>query len=144
MVTAMELSNDLIRDTLICMESKLTYFTDNSGRFNNSSLLSWKNIYEDELLDSKYHIDDIKYCIIKLSEANLISVFIPGRKDKISVLYINSITYDGHMFLNSIKDEGLWSEIKSRLGNSAKVSISIISKVITEVGSSYLKSIFGL
>lgn len=140
----MQLTNDLIRDTMICIESKLESFTDDSGRFNNCPRLFWKNIYEDDRLTSKYLIDDIKYCIIKLAEANLISISIIGRKDKISMLDIDSITWEGHMFLDSIRDEGLWSEIKSKIGNTAKVSISIISKVATEIGITYLKNKLGL
>lgn len=129
---------------MICIESKLESFTDDSGRFNNCPRLFWKNIYEDSYLTSKYLIDDIKYCIIKLSEADLITVTIPGRKDKISMLDIDSITWDGHMFLDSIRDDGLWSEIKSKIGNTAKVSISTISKVATELGVTFLKNELGL
>lgn len=140
----MQLTNDLIRDTMICIESKLESFTDEFGRFNNCPRLFWKNIYEDSYLTSKYLIDDIKYCIIKLSEADLITVTITGRKDKISMLDIDSVTWDGHMFLDSIRDDGLWSEIKSKIGNTAKVSISIISKVATELGVTFLKNKLGL
>ena len=129
---------------MICIESKLESFTDDSGRFNKCHRLFWKNIYEDSYLTSKYLIDDIKYCIIKLSEADLITVTIPGRKDKISMLDIDSITWEGHMFLDSIRDDGLWSEIKSKIGNTAKVSISIISKVATELGVTFLKNKLGL
>lgn len=89
-------------------------------------------------------IDDIKYCIIQLGEANLISTVIYWRKDKISFLDIDNITWDGHMFLESIRDEDLWSEIKSKIGNTAKVSISILSKVVTELGVTYLKNKLGL
>ena len=129
---------------MICIELKLESFTDDSERFNNCPRLFWKNIYEDSYLTSKYLTDDIKYCIIKLSEAGLITVTIPGRKDKISMLDIDSITWDGHMFLDSIRDDGLWSEIKSKIGNTAKVSISIISKVATELGVTFLKNELGL
>lgn len=140
----MKLTNDLIRDTLLCIETKLESFTDDSGRFNYKSKVHWKNIYEDDFLNSKYLIDDIKYCIIQLGEANLISTVIYGRKDKISFLDIDNITWDGHMFLESIRDEDLWSEIKSKIGNTAKVSISILSKVVTELGITYLKNKLGL
>lgn len=140
----MKLTNDLIRDTLLCIEMKLESFTDDSGRFNYKSQVHWKNIYEDDFLNSKYLIDDIKYCIIQLGEANLISTVIYGRKDKISFLDIDSITWNGHMFLDSIRDESLWSEIKSKIGNTAKVSISVISKVVTELGVLYLKNKLGL
>lgn len=74
----------------------------------------------------------------------MISTVIYGRKDKISFLDIDNITWDGHMFLESIRDEDLWSEIKSKIGNTAKVSISILSKVVTELGVTYLKNKLGL
>lgn len=48
------------------------------------------------------------------------------------------------MFLDSVRDDGLWSEIKSKIGNTAKVSISIISKVAAELGVTYLKGKLGL
>lgn len=140
----MKLTNDLIRDTLLCIERKLESFTDDTNRFNYKSQIHWKNIYEDDFLNSKYLIDDIKYCIIQLGDANLIEIVIYGRKDKISFLDIDSITWDGHMFLDSIRDESLWSEIKSKIGNTAKVSISVISKVVAELGVTYLKDKLGL
>lgn len=140
----MNLTNDLIRDTLLCIETKIDNFTDDSGRFNCSPQLSWKKIYEDEYLDSIYLIDGIKYCILKLREAGYINTTIYGRKDKISMLDIDCITYEGHMFLNSIKDVAIWNKIKERLGNAGKVSISIISKVATELGTSYLKNKLGI
>lgn len=140
----MKLTNDLIRDTLLCIELKCESYTDNSGKFNYNPRMHWKYIYEDEYLGSKYLIDDIKYCIIKLGEAGIITTVIPGRKDVISYLDIDSITWEGHLFLDSIRDEDVWNKIKTKLGNAAKVPISIISKVATEVGVFYLKEKLGL
>ena len=140
----MKLTNDLIRDTLLCIGTKIDNFTDDSGRYNCKPQLHWKHIYEDEYLNSKYLINDIKYCILKLSEASFIVITIPGRKDRISMLDIDSMTYEGHMFLNSIRDDDIWNIIKTKLGNPAKVSISIVSKVATELGITYLKSKLGL
>lgn len=135
----MKLTNDLIRDTLLCIEEKCESYTDASNRFNYKSRIHWKYIYEDEKLNCLYDIDDIKYCILKLKEANFVDAFLPGRPDKISSVNINGLTYEGHMFLNSIKDDDLWNSIKSKIGDVAKVPISVVSKVVVEVGSLYLK-----
>lgn len=140
----MKLTNDLIRDTLLCIEEKCESYTDDSNRFNYKSQMHWKYVYEDEILDSKYDIDEIKYCIVQLKKAGFIDAVIPGRQDKISYVDIDSITYEGHMFLESIRDDDLWNEIKNRLGSATKASISIISKIIIELGSTYIKEKLGL
>lgn len=113
----MKLTNDLIRDTLLCIEEKCESYTDDSNRFNFRS---------------------------QMKKAGFIDAVIPGRQDKISYLDIDSITYEGHMFLESIRDDDLWNEIKNRLGSATKVSISIISKIIIELGSAYIKEKLGL
>lgn len=140
----MKITNDLIRDTLLCIESKLESYTDNSGKFNYIPQMHWKYIYEDEYLNSKYDIDDIKYCILKFGDAGLINIRIPGRKDKISYLDIDGITWEGHIFLDSIRDDDIWNAVKTKIGNAAKVSISVISKVATDLGIAYLKDKLGL
>ncbi len=48
------------------------------------------------------------------------------------------------MFLDSIRDDDIWNKIKSKIGNTAKVPISIISKIATEIGTIYLKEKLGL
>lgn len=138
------LDNDIIRDTLLCIEKACEPHTDDNGRFIAKAKLHWEAIYEDEYLCSKYLIDDIKYCIIKLKEATMIEATICGRPDKISFLDIDDITWSGHEFLNSIRDDAVWNQIKSKAGTLAKTSIAVVAEIAKEIVTLALKSKLGI
>lgn len=138
------LDNDIIRDTLLCIEKVCEPFTDDGNRFVAKAKVHWKSVYEDGYLCSKYLIDDIKYCIIKLKEAGMIDAVIYGRTDKISFIDIDDITWSGHEFLNNIRDDGVWNQIKSKAGTLAKVSPSVVADIAKEIAASALKSKLGI
>ena len=138
------LDNDIIRDTLLCIEKVCEPFTDDSNIFVAKAKVHWKSIYEDDYLCSKYLIDDIKYCIIKLKEAGMIDAVIYGRTDKISFMDIDDITWLGHEFLNNIRDDGVWNQIKNKAGTLAKVSLSVVADIAKEIAASALKSKLGI
>lgn len=136
--------NDIIRDTLLCIEKVCEPHTDRKGNFVAKAKLHWKSIYEDESLCRKYLMEDIQYCILKLGEGGMIDFIIPGRTDNISVLFINGITWSGHEFLNNIRDDGLWNQIKNKAGTLAKVSLSVVADIAKEIAASALKSKLGI
>lgn len=138
------LDNDIIRDTLICIEKLCEPHTDENDRFVAKANLQWKTIYEDDYLCSKYLIDDIKYCIIKLKEAKMVNARIPGRTDKISIVIVNGLTWYGHEFLNNIRDYDSWTQIKNKAGTLAKSSITVIAEIAKEFAASSVKAKLGI
>lgn len=76
----------------------------------------------------KYSHDDIYYTCQKLHEAGYLNVdfFIDGS------CCIESMTYNGHQFLDSIRDDGIWKEVKSKISKLASVSLPIIHQAASQ------------
>ncbi|WP_046655411.1 DUF2513 domain-containing protein, partial [Paenibacillus larvae] len=87
----------------------------------------------------EYSLDDVIYTTKMLQEAGYIDAKVTTTKDGICFI-INSLTYSGHLFLDNIRDDGIWKEAKTRVSTMKSVSVDILS----EVASSCVKSMLGL
>lgn len=115
----MKLINDCVREVLLYTEDKQEY--DKPLYISN--------------MKSKYSKDDINYTCEKLAEANFLNI----QTDICGNIFILSITYNGHQFLDNIRDNKVWSTTKSILSKLESVSIDIISKTATNVILSMLQ-----
>lgn len=127
----MKLNHDCVRDLLIFIEDNLTY-----GHF----------IYANEVPIGNYSSDEILYSADKLLEAGLIDgtkkVFLDS--GGIPQIRIKSITWDGHEFLDNIRDKNVWEKSKGILSKFSSVSIEIVRNVAAQVISNMVKSQMGL
>lgn len=93
-----------------------------------------------------YSQDEILYASDKLFEAGFIDatrkVFISS--DGTPEIAVKSITWDGHQFLDNIRDNKVWENTKGILSKFSSVSIGIVSNVASQVISSIVKSQIGL
>ncbi|WP_164995861.1 DUF2513 domain-containing protein [Miniphocaeibacter massiliensis] len=120
----MKLNLDCIRDILLQLEN-LEF-----DSYTTTSKLS-------EILN--YSSDEIEYSCLKLYEAGYIDAmviktmnrFLPGIKS------IHDITYDGHEFLSTIRDNNNWKVIKDRAKTIGVFSL----KTISQIGVSYINSL---
>lgn len=120
----MKLNQDCIRDLLLYLEENLNY----NVRISVTNL----NL-------NNYSFDDLFYTTEKLIEAGFIncSTFNSiGSHDYI----FKSITYLGHQYLDTIRDDGIWKETKKKLSKVTSASLPIVQ----EVASAILKSTLGL
>lgn len=124
----MKLDQDLIRNLLLELESQ-----------EHDSSLSEKQLHEfsDE---NKIDWKQLIYTIQRLNEAGYIDAKISYADNDVYWVNINNITYDGHLFLDNIRDKTVWEKTKKRLSNIASVSLPIIS----EVASVIIKEQLGL
>lgn len=126
----MHLNHDCVRDVLLYVEENANYnlrISTNSIKLND------------------YSIEEIVYSIEKLSEAdflNVTNVSTMGRQ--IPGYIVQSITYQGHEFLDNIKDNNVWSDTKKQLSKFSSTSLSIISSVAAQVLSAKIKLHLGL
>lgn len=125
----MQLNHDCVRDVLVFIESNANYHT----RLTTDSI------------DLDYPIEDIVYTVEKLSEANFLDVT-PVRAIgmKVPGFIIKSITYQGHEFLDNIKDNNVWTDTKKQLSKFSSTSLGIISSVAAQVLSAKIKLHLGL
>nr|WGD84452.1 DUF2513 domain-containing protein [Bacillus subtilis] len=59
---------------------------------------------------------------------------------RLTILVLAPITWDGHQFLDTIRDNAVWSKTKDAVKSLSSVSLSILSNV----GESITKKLIGL
>lgn len=103
-------------------------------------------IYVNEIQLEGYTQEEIIYSADKLLDAGYITgtrkVFLGS--DGTPQIEIKSITWDGHQFLDNIRDNKVWEQTKGILSKFSSVSIGIISNVASQVISNIIKSQMGL
>lgn len=124
----MKLDHECVRDLLLTTEE--TEF----GQF-----LQIAQIMKVERM-SHYDKNQVIYVIQKLKEAGFINASVQYASDVPMWVTVNSLTWNGHKFLDDVRDDGIWKETKSKISSIAGVSLQIIS----DVASSVIKSKLGL
>lgn len=121
----MKLNNDCIRDLLIYLENNLDYH---------------EQLYVHNIKLKNYSSDELSYTVERLKEANFLNCSGGIYSQHNIPLAVKSITYQGHQFLDSIRDDDVWSNAKSKIKAVASVTLPILQ----ELCSSYLKLKLGL
>lgn len=90
----MKLSHECVRDVLMYVEENLNY-----GYYMDFSKVKLESYTQEELL----------YTADKLLEAN----FLSGSRNNfidnpLPDIHITSLTWEGHQFLDNIRDDGVW------------------------------------
>jgi len=100
---------DLIRDVLLAIEKDRKL--DGTGNY------SWT------LLGiSDKSADDVMYSVRVLIQARYVT-------GSLTLPTISSLTWDGHEFLDNIKDPGIWAKTKKKAGELQGAGISVISQI---------------
>ncbi len=126
----MKINYDCIRDLLHVLEDNLQY--DDKLTYPRCRL---NQIRENDLL-KQYFLKDIVYSTQMLDEADYISCSIIDSDSNIHDVIYYSITFEGHQYLDSIKDDTVWYRVKEKapsltLDIIKSVASSIIVKMLT-------------
>lgn len=125
----MKLNHECVRSIMLELEEKLTLE---------------QNLYLPQLLEletsKKYGKDTSVYTVLKLIEADFINGSRKFASDKIIHVGVSSITWDGHEFLDNIRDKNVWEKTKEKASGFNTISISILSGI----AQSYISSKLGL
>lgn len=125
----MKLNHDCVRDLLLVIEEEATLNTV----LNQDYLLSHDRL-------KTYSEDDFYYSFLKVKEAGFINGDARILHDFRTVV-VKSLTYEGHLFLDNIRDNTAWEGAKKKAGKSlASISLSLMS----ELSNAYVKSVLGL
>ncbi|MCI8481532.1 MAG: DUF2513 domain-containing protein [Clostridia bacterium] len=120
----MKLNQDCIRDLLLYLEEHLD--CDNELRVNDISL---KDYSTNELISTAQRLSEVGYLNCNLS--NQIDLDVP-------VVEVSSISYNGHQFLDTIKDNHVWTNTKKVLSSLKSISIDVISETASKVITSMI------
>ena len=121
----MKLNKDCIRDLLLYLEENLSY----NGYININSLKL-----------NSYSKEELMYTADKLKEAQYINARICWNMEETHVIIVDSITYQGHQFLDTIRDNNIWKETKAKASKIASISLPILQ----DLASSLIKFKLGL
>ena len=125
----MKLNHDCVRELMLYLEENLEC----------SSVLS---IHKIDI--PKYQFEEILYTAKKLKEAGYIrSKTTVGGIDNVR-MYITEITWDGHKFLDTIRDDQVWSHTKSILSKVSSASISFVSNIASQVLANLIQQQLGV
>ena len=116
-----KLIHECVRDILLDAEENLTLSNNISSQEIQTRL-------------KKYKHEDIYYTCLKLNEAGFIKVdfFLDGSAS------IEEITYNGHMFLDNIRDNNVWKKTQSILSKFTSTSLGIVQDVAAQVISNII------
>lgn len=115
----MKLNHECIRDLMLYIEENLPY-----GSY----------IYIHQVEIGQYNQLELTYAADKLYEAFFIEAErVQGMHDEIPSIKIFSITWDGHNFLDNIRDDKVWSTIKKKSSIVASASLQTLSQIGMQV-----------
>jgi hypothetical protein len=144
----MKLNYDCVRDVLLTLEDTLDIkeLTYNLGEGEEShfnfSTTDIEIIAKHERLKS-YPKTDIFYSIHKLYEADYI---VAGQvnAENLTRYLIQDITYNGHEFLQSIKSDTVWNDVKKVSSKVGTMSFPIISSIASNVIAKLISTSLGV
>lgn len=114
----MKLNYDCVRELLLTLEENLVM--DDSLSYPSLNL---KQVCE-KMPD--FSRADIAYASTKLLEAEYIEANSIESDSKIIKIVYSSITYEGHQYLDSIRDSKLWSTVKK---NAKALTFELVKKL---------------
>ncbi|WP_101698533.1 DUF2513 domain-containing protein [Clostridium minihomine] len=126
----MRLNPDCVRDILLYIENA-----------PYREIITPEEIVENV---SGYNLDEIEYACEKLEEGNLINADIKTYSDGNLAIYISSISYNGHQFLENIRKDEIWDGVKNVASKIGTNSLSALSQISSSVVLSLIKAHFGL
>jgi hypothetical protein len=121
----MKLNQECVRSLLIYLEENLE---DKANGYPNGIKL--KDV-DGESGVSEFSTEDIYYCAKKLLEAKYIKIMEINAAPK--QWRIEEITWEGHDYLNLIRDKKVWEEINERTKPFASVGLDIIKSLSIEI-----------
>lgn len=115
------LNHDCIRQVLLDIEANLQL-----EKKSFSDIVTPNTI-------STYGIDNVIYSLIQLSDAQYIDASIEAVKGPIPLIRVEKITWEGHKFLDNVRDPQVWSKTKKVLKRIESTSITLVSNIASQV-----------
>ncbi len=121
----MKLNQDCIRDLMLYLEDNLEY--------KDEIIINRLNL-------EPYSKNELLYTADKLIEAGYLNSRLGWNMQSSHIVTVNSISYNGHQFLDTIRDSDIWKSTKDKASKIASVSLPIIQ----ELALSFIKLKLGL
>jgi len=91
-----------------------------------------------------YDDKEIEYCCRRLNEANFLNLFFfqSCGKPEDEIQLICDLTFQGHQFLESIRDNSNWNKILEACKKVGAFSIPIVSQIAVKVAQANINTLF--
>lgn len=96
--------------------------------------------FKDNIVFKKYGFDTVMYSLLKLNEAEYLNVQLLWESGSVESFLINDMTWKGHEFLDNIRDNNTWKEVKKVASKTSSMSLTLMSKLAVQ----YLSQKFNL
>ena len=115
---------ECIRSVMLSLERELSFTDDGDCLTKNDVSLELLC----ELLP-EYQKEDIFYSLFNLDQAGYLNISVHWASDSVYECLVNYMTYDGHEFLNEIRDGKRWNKVKSITTAIRNYSLSAVSSI---------------
>jgi hypothetical protein len=86
-------------------------------------------------LDGKYTPEEIGYHIHLMGQAGLIVAYdVTSNDDPSPMALMNSMTWSGHDYLESVRDERVWEKTRSLAKQAGSTAFELIKQIAIAVG----------
>ena len=135
----MRLEPDCVRDILLFIEDMDTYVLDGDGDIALQGAF-WEEISEKL---AQYPETQIYYTLSKLEEGSLINMTSQWGGGALTSCHVSSLTFEGHEFLENIRDSKRWNIVKNGLSAVRNYSLSVIAAISEGVTSGAVSAYLG-
>lgn len=132
----MVLKPDCTRAVLLKIEELKRHFV------NDDNCIEQDDLRLDDLCTALpgYQKEDIFYSLFNLEQAGYVDISVRWGDGCVSSCAVNYMTYDGHEFLESIRDSTHWSLIKKGMQTIRNYSLSAISSLAEGITNAAISS----
>ena len=132
----MKLDTNCVRDVLLAIEELQRVFVNDNGDVEKEAL--WINGLYAAL--PGYGREVVFYTLYNLEQAGYIDLTVQWISGCVNMCAINHMTYEGHEFLESIRDSRQWTSVKKGLAAVRNYSLSAISSVAEGITNAAISS----
>ena len=132
----MKLDANCVRDVLLAVEELQRVFVNDDGDVEKMEL------WVDDLYAvlPNYDKDVVFYALYNLEQAGYVDLSVQWINNCVNMCAINHMTYEGHEFLESIRDSKQWTSVKKGLSAIRNYSLSAISSVAEGITNAAISS----
>lgn len=132
----MKLDANCVRDVLLAVEELQRVFVNDDGDVEKMEL------WVDDLYAAlpNYNKEVVFYALYNLEQAGYVDLSVQWINNCVNMCAINHMTYEGHEFLESIRDSKQWISVKKGLSAIRNYSLSAISSVAEGITNAAISS----
>lgn len=137
----MKINIDCMRDVLIYVEDHLTVILNDEETAIKCNSLDILNLSK---ALPNYKREDVWYSVKMLAECDYINTNGIDTQRYFAMMTIDSITYTGHKFIESIRPQPIWNKTKSIISKVGVHTLNFVEDTAQKIAVECVKSLIGI